>query len=97
MRETRGFTYPKSDIHIGHKAEVIITFMIRSLCLPKLKSITIILFDLSTINEKFPLSLLQLVCNVDVMSKLRTFSRVLVTVFKTFHVVLCILKRILFL
>ena len=40
MRETRGFTYPKSDINIGHKAEVIITFMIRSLCLPKLKSIT---------------------------------------------------------
>ena len=76
---------------------MIITFMIRSLCLPKFKSITIILYDLSTINEKFPLSLLLLVCIVDVMFNLRTFSRVLVTVFKTFHIVLCILKRILIL
>ena len=48
-------------IYQGHKAEMNITFKVdKSLCLPKLNSITALLYDFSTLNEKFLLSLLKL-------------------------------------
>ena len=43
----------------------------KSLCLPKLESITVLLYDFSTMNENLLLSL---------MFNLRTFSQVLATV-----------------
>ena len=47
----------------------------KSFCLPKLKSITVLLYDLSTQKEYCLLSLVQLVYIVAVMFKLRTFSQ----------------------
>ena len=44
----------KSEIHRGQKIEVNITLRVdKSLCLPKLKSIIVLLYDFSTINESF--------------------------------------------
>ena len=47
----------------------------KSLCLPKLKSITALLYDFSTMNEH---------CLFEVLFNLKTFSQVLVTVIKLF-------------
>ena len=44
----------KVNIHRGRKAEVNITLKVdKSLCLPKLKSITALLYDFSNMNENF--------------------------------------------
>ena len=54
------------------------------LCLPKLKSITVLLYYISTIYER---KLSTLTFAVEVMFNLRTFSHVLATVIKKFNVV----------
>ena len=48
----------KVILHRGRQAEVNITLRVdKSLCLPKLKSINVLLYDFSTKNENFLLSL----------------------------------------
>ena len=52
----------------------------KSLCLPKLKSIAVLLYDFSTMNKKF---LYSFTFVVEAMFNLSTFSKVLATVIKS--------------
>ena len=64
----------KVIIHRGRQAEVNITLRVdKSLCLPKLKSINVLLYDFSTKNENFLLSLLLLKTSKDFLTSYSSF------------------------